>query len=124
MVAVTSLYAALCALLVLVLAARVALYRRSSRIGIGDGGDRVLARAVRAHANAIEYLPLALILLLLAELGGAHAWLLHGCGIALVAARILHAFGLSRSAGYSPGRLIGTVATWLVVIVLAATLLV
>jgi uncharacterized membrane protein YecN with MAPEG domain len=113
-VPLTGLYAALCALIVLALALR----------GIGDGGDRRLARAIRVHGNAVEYVPLALILMLVVELGGAGHALVHGCGIALVAARLAHAFGLARSAGASPGRLIGTTVTFAVIAVLAATALV
>ena len=40
----TGLYAALCALLVVVLGLRVAHYRHSRRIGVGDNGDRELIR--------------------------------------------------------------------------------
>ncbi len=94
----TGLYTALLALLLLGLAIRVVVLRWRTKTGIGDGGDRVLARAIRAHGNAIEYVPIALVLLLAAELGGAGPTLLHGCGIGLVAARIVHASGLSRSA--------------------------
>ncbi len=118
-VPLTGLYAALCALIVLALALRVIVLRWSTRTGIGDGGDRGVARAIRVHGNAVEYVPLALILMLVAELGGASAALIHGCGIALVVARVAHAFGLARSAGASPGRLFGTTATFGVIVVLA-----
>lgn len=116
---ITGLYAALCAVVVLSLALRVILLRWSTRTGIGDGGDRRLARAVRIHGNAIEYVPLALILLLLAELSGVRPSLLHGCGITLVAARVVHALGLARTAGVSIGRSLGVTATFAVILVLA-----
>jgi hypothetical protein len=116
---VTGLYASLLALLLLALALRVVVLRWRTKTGIGDGGDRGLARAIRAHGNAIEYVPIALVLLLVAELGGASPALLHGCGIGLVAARIVHATGLSRSAGASPERVAGTVGTFTVIAVLA-----
>jgi len=119
-VPITGLYAALAALLVVVLALRVVALRRSTKTGIGDGGDRRLARAIRVHGNAIEYLPIALILLLVAELGQASPALLHGCGIVLVAARVSHAVGFSRSAGTSIGRFLGTVGTVGVILTLAA----
>jgi len=118
-VAISGLYAALCALVVLSLALRVILLRWSTRTGIGDGGDRRLARAVRIHGNAIEYVPLALILLVIAELSGVRASLLHGCGIALVAARVAHALGFTRTAGVSVGRSLGVSATFAVILVLA-----
>ena len=46
--------------------------------------------------------------------------LLHGCGIVLVVARVLHASGLSRSAGASWQRMLGTVGTVGVIVTLAA----
>ncbi len=119
-VPVTALYAALCAILVLALALRAIVLRWQTKTGIGDGGDRRLARAIRIHGNAVEYVPVALILLLVAELDHAPAVLLHGCGAALVAARIAHALGLARTAGVSIGRSVGIGVTFGVIAVLAA----
>ena len=117
---VTGLYAALLALLLLALASRIVVLRWRTKTGIGDGGDRGLARAIRVHGNAIEYVPIALVLLLIAELGSANSALLHGCGIGLVVARILHAAGLSRTSGASLERVAGTATTFTVIAVLAA----
>lgn len=122
-VPVTALYAALCAILILALAARVIVLRWSTKTGIGDGGDRRLARAIRVHGNAVEYVPIALLLLLVAELSGASPALLHGCGAALVAARVAHAQGLTGTAGTSIGRFLGTTVTFLVIATLAAVAL-
>jgi uncharacterized protein len=122
-VPLTGLYAALCALIILALALRVIVLRWSTKTGIGDGGDRRLSKAIRVHGNATEYVPLALVLMLIAELGGASGALLNACGIALVAARLLHAYGLTRSAGASIGRMLGTIGTFAVILVLAATCL-
>lgn len=120
---ITGLYAALCAILVVVLALRVVLHRGRHRIGIGDGGDKALVKLIRVHGNAIENVPLALLLLLLLELNQtAPAWL-HGFGIAIVLGRVLHAFGLSRSAGASAPRFAGTLVSWLAVLAMAALLL-
>lgn len=120
---VTGLYAALGALLVLVLAARVVLMRRRRHVGLGTGGDEMLARRVRAHGNAVEYLPLALLLLMLLEWNQTVPLLLHLLGIALLVFRVFHAVGLSTSAGTSVGRLVGTAGTWLVIAVMALVLL-
>lgn len=122
-VPLTGLYAALCALIVLGLALRVIVLRWSTKTGLGDGGDRRLARAIRVHGNAIEYVPLALVLMLVAELGGASGALLNACGVALVAARLAHAFGLTRSAGASAGRMLGTTVTFAVIVALAVACL-
>ena len=118
----TGLYAALCALLVFALSLRIALLRKRLRIGIGDGGDAALARAIRAQANAIEYVPLALLMLLVAENNGASVAFVHACGAGLLLARVLHAVGLSGSAGVSFGRFWGILLTWAILLALAGQL--
>jgi uncharacterized membrane protein YecN with MAPEG domain len=120
---ITALYAALLGVLIVVLALRVVLGRRSSRVGIGDGGNHELIRRIRAHGNAIENVPLALLLLLVAELTGVDAAWLHACGIVLVLGRLLHASGLSRHAGTSFGRFAGTLMTWLAMLAMCLVLL-
>ncbi|HEY6544157.1 MAG TPA: MAPEG family protein [Dokdonella sp.] len=120
---VTGIYAALAALLVLLLAARVSLARRRSGVGIGAGGDHELGRRIRAHGNAVESLPIALLLLLLLDLGQTPPLWLHVFGVVLLVGRVLHAIGLSRSAGVSFGRMVGTVLTWGVILTMAVLLL-
>ena len=120
---ITGIYAAITALLIVILAVRVTLRRRAVGIGIGNGGDAVLARRIRVHANAAEYVPLALLLLLILELNQTQPVLLHVFGCVLIAGRLLHAYGLSSSPGLTPGRGIGMVLTWLVIAVMALLLL-
>ncbi|HVI54102.1 MAG TPA: MAPEG family protein [Luteibacter sp.] len=120
---ITGLYAAVLALLILGLAVRVMFIRRRKSIGLGDGGDRSVACAIRAHGNATEYVPLALILLLILELNQTLPMLLHGFGIVLVIARIVHAVGLSRAAGNSAGRAVGAGMTLLVIALMALMLI-
>lgn len=95
-IAITPLYAALAALLLVFLSIRVIRVRRARQVAIGDGEDPALRRAMRVQANFIEYTPLALLLIALAELQGLPGGLVHGLGASLVAARILHAFGVAR----------------------------
>lgn len=118
-VSITALYAGLSGLMVIALAWLVVRQRRTKRVGVGTGGDARLERAIRAHGNFAEYVPLALLLLLVAEIGGASATWLHANGASLVVARCLHAFGLSRGSGVSFGRFWGTAITWLVILFLA-----
>lgn len=120
---ITGIYAALATLLVLILAARVSLGRGKARVGLGSGGDEELARRIRVHANALENLPLGLLLLLLLELDQVAPWWLHVFGIVLIVGRVLHAIGLSRSSGTSFGRFAGTALTWGVILVMALLLL-
>jgi hypothetical protein len=120
---ITSIYAALCGILMIALAVRVSMLRRRFRIGVGSAGQEALERAIRVHANFAEFVPLALILMLLAELGGVTGWLMHVFGITLVVSRLLHAWGLTRSGGVSFGRLYGTLGTWALILALAVLLL-
>jgi uncharacterized membrane protein YecN with MAPEG domain len=114
---VTPLYAAILAALFLLLTLRVVLYRRSARVSLGDGGHTGLQRAMRAHGNFVEYVPLALVMLLILELSHFSLYVIHVLGIVLVIARLLHGYALALS-NHSPfGRSAGTVLTVAVLIV-------
>ncbi|QGX38468.1 MAPEG family protein [Permianibacter aggregans] len=116
---ITGLYAALCGLIVVVLVLRIVGLRRKFRVGIGDGGQKPLAQAIRVHGNAVETMPIALILLAIFEANGGLYWIVHVFGAALVLGRLLHVLGLSSSIGITFGRFWGTVLTLLVIIGLA-----
>jgi uncharacterized protein len=118
---ITAIYAALLGLLLLALTVNVSRLRRARRVGIGHGEHEDLHRAIRAHGNFVEYVPMALILLLSVELLAYRAWIVHGLGMALVIGRLLHGYALTRYAGPSAGRAAGIGLTWLVI--LAASLL-
>lgn len=120
---VTSLYAGLITLLVIALAARIPPMRRRYRVGIHSGQNEDLARAVRVHGNAVENVPLGLILLGLLELQAMNAGVLHALGSLFFLGRILHAWGLSRTVGVSAGRVWGMTITWLTLITMAGMLL-
>lgn len=93
---ITALHAALLVALFLVLTLRVFAQRYRARIVLGTGGDRLLERAARVHANFAEYVPVFLATLLAAELCGAPGWALHAAGVAMLAGRAMHAAGMSR----------------------------
>lgn len=116
---ITLLYAGLCTILVVFLAIRVVQWRLRHKIGLGDGGDRELLMRVRAHANAVENMPLALILLGGMELNGYSNNLIHGFGSILLVSRLAHAWGLSHSSGTSRGRFMGSLFTWLLMLTMA-----
>jgi uncharacterized membrane protein YecN with MAPEG domain len=120
---VTALYAALAGFMVLGLAGLVVRARWRYGTSLGIGTEPGMERAVRVHANFIEYVPLALLLLLVAELNGISASLLHAAGILLLVSRTLHAYGLSQRSGRSFGRFYGTAGTWLTLLLLSASLL-
>lgn len=120
---VTSLYAGLATLLIIGLAARIPPMRQRFRVGIHSGQNETLARAIRVHGNAVENVPLGLLLLALLELQDVAATLLYVTGGVLMAGRLIHAWGLGRSAAYSLGRFWGTVLTWLSLLTMAGMLL-
>ncbi len=115
---VTPLYAGLLALFFVLLSLRVISRRRGANINLGDGGDADMQRRVRGHGNFAEYVPFALLLIALLEIGGVTPiWLLHLLGLTLVVARVLHGIALSYSQHFMLGRVLGTVLTFAVLIV-------
>ena len=113
---ITALYAALCGFLVIALAANVVRYRLGKKVSLGDGGHKDVTRAIRAHGNTVEYIPLALILVALLEINGGGSSALHVYGILLVAGRLLYAYGMlvPRSSANLP-RQLGILTSWLVI---------
>ena len=106
-------------ILMIGLAFRVAALRIRNKIGIGVGSNKTLARAMAAHGNAVENIPLAVILFALAELQGAHRQLLIAWGVIFVLARLMNAYGVSRHAGNSFGRFYGILLSWFCLVFLA-----
>jgi uncharacterized membrane protein YecN with MAPEG domain len=120
---ITGLYAALLGLLLLALSAQVVRLRMRYRVALGTGQHRLVERAVRAHGNFTEYAPLALLLLALLEMNLLPGWALHALGVALLAARALHAWGLSQEPEVLRWRSVGTGLTFAVLLVQSAALL-
>ena len=114
--AIAPLYAGLLGLLLVVLSLLVVRLRMRFRVGLGDGGQAALTRAIRVQGNFAEHVPLALLLVFAVEGLDTAPWIVHALGAALVVARLAHAQGLGRSDGESPGRFLGTVTTFSVLI--------
>lgn len=113
MLPITAFYGILLTLLLLILARSVVKARLKHSQGLGHTHKDVLI-AGRNHGNATEYVPILLILLALAELNGASYTLLHSLGLMIIIARIMHAWGFTRSQGkHHIGRFWGTALTWL-----------
>jgi uncharacterized membrane protein YecN with MAPEG domain len=110
---VAAIYVGLNILILLVLAYLVMAGRRKHKIVLGSGDNRDFERAVRAHANAAEYIPAGLVGIVLVALmePAAPLWLLHASGISLTLGRILHGIGLHAGA-LNAGRMLGMVLTW------------
>lgn len=121
---VTAVFAAVTGLLLLVLSGQVVKYRIKYRQGLGIADDPEFEAAVRAHANLIEYAPLGLIMLGIAEINGVSSTLIYWTGMALVVGRILHAWGMiNGKGGPHKARMIGILLTWLAILVAAILLL-
>jgi len=119
---ITSFYAGVLAMFFGALSVRTLLLRRRLRIGIGDGGNPLLLRATRVHANFAEYVPLCLLLIALCEARGASAIWLHSVLASLAAGRLLHAFGVSQVSEPFGFRVVGVALTLTVLFVSALRL--
>lgn len=89
----TGLYAAVGGSLVVWLSLVVIKQRRAAKISVGDGGNPMLRRAMSVQSNAVEYIPIGLLLLLTYELSGGAYWLFHLCGVLFFSGRLIHAYG-------------------------------
>jgi len=91
---ISVIYAVVSALLIVWLSFRVIKLRRKNRISIGDGRNSELKIAIAAQSNAIEYIPIALLLLFALEYNNANIFLVHILGLMLITGRIVHARGI------------------------------
>ena len=112
---ITSALTGAAAIFLVLLSLPIALRRRATKLGAGDGGDEAFNRKIRAQANFIEYVPLAIIAIGLLEMGGTGQPMLCGLAATLAAARVLHAFGLW--SGVLLGRALGAMLTFGVLLV-------
>ncbi|MEM7221526.1 MAG: MAPEG family protein [Pseudomonadota bacterium] len=118
---ITPIYAGLATLIFVALSFRVIRARRGAGVALGDGGDSHLRRCQRVHGNFAEYVPLALLLMALAELQGTSGWLINAIGLALIAGRLIHAYGVSQEPETIPIRVAGMSLTFVALITGALT---
>lgn len=119
---VTALYAMPLAALFLLLWFRVTIARSTLKVSIGDAGDSGLHEKVRQHGNFIEWVPIVLLLMLLAEGNGAEAIWLHISGGLLLFGRLVHPFGLTAANAAHPLRIVGNTASLLATVNVIACL--
>lgn len=113
---ISGFYAALYAILLVVFILNIARIRLAHRISLGDGGNEQLKRKIRGHANFVETVPMALGLMMIAELSGAPFWSLHGLGMLMLVSRLIHYRGLTTGKGYGWLRSCGVLMTFAVYI--------
>jgi uncharacterized protein len=116
-------YAAILAFLYIFLSVRVIRMRGRARVAVGSGGNTALERRMRVHANFAEYVPFALILLTFLEMQAQSRYLIHSLALILIAARLIHAYGMSRERENFRIRATGMILTFSVLIVAGVTLL-
>lgn len=113
MLPITLMTAGAAAILNLWLAMRTGAVRTKAKVSIGDGGNEMLIRRMRAHANFVEYAPFILILIGLLEFTtGTSLWLWIASALFLIA-RIAHPLGMD---GLPAGRMVGTLLTFLLLL--------
>ena len=117
------LYAALLAIMFVVLSIRTIRQRSKLKIGLGDAGNKDMQRAMRVHANFAEYVPLCLLMIYWVEQSGVYAWFVHLLCLGLVAGRLSHAYGVSQLRENFRFRVTGMSLTFAVLIACAAHLL-
>lgn len=78
------------ALILLLLTWAVIRIRRRDGVVLGDNDDRVLTKAIRGQANAAEQIPMAIIMLALAEIQGAPPMFIGVLAAVLIIGRGLH----------------------------------
>ena len=116
MVVITPLFAAIFGLMYMALSFNIVRYRLSNRISLGSGDNRDLERAIRTHANFIEYVPLALLLMWFVETLTLSADVAFWLGLILLIARVFHTFGMLYPKKLMLLRQLGAIATFAVII--------
>jgi uncharacterized membrane protein YecN with MAPEG domain len=89
------------------LALQVIKNRRKHKISLGDGGIDELARAIRAHGNFSEYVPISLILLGASELNRANFFVVVAFAFLILLGRAFHAYAFLGGREHFKPRVIG-----------------
>ncbi|MEE8439509.1 MAG: MAPEG family protein [Micropepsaceae bacterium] len=113
-IAVVGLYAGLNTLILLWIAASTGKLRAKHKVSIGDGGVLHLTRILRGHANAMENVPMALILMLVMAGLQTPVFVLHGFGIVLTIGRFCHAMHFIKEDAPGWQRALGATTSMLV----------
>ncbi|MCH9781716.1 MAG: MAPEG family protein [Betaproteobacteria bacterium] len=91
MLLITAFFASVLAFIYIKLARNVIRLRRESNISVGHGKSEPLEKAIRAHANFNEYVPLGLILMACLEINNFNTLIIILVGGLFLIGRFLHA---------------------------------
>jgi uncharacterized membrane protein YecN with MAPEG domain len=117
---ITPLYAGILGIIYLSLTFFTIKGRFKHGVALGSGGNEEMEKSIRMHANFAEYVPIALLLLLMCETVNTVPIMIHAMGVLLIIGRLLHAFGLMSANSVNKKRQVGMVLT-LGVILAAST---
>lgn len=118
-----ALYAGINLLILTFLTVPIGLNRNRKKISLGDGGDPRMTALIRAHGNAAEWIPGALIgLFLMASLGYGTLFI-HIAGGLFTISRGAHAYAFLSDQTVGPARRIGAGLTLLCYLVISGALI-
>ena len=109
---ITPFYAGAMSLFLIILSWRIVNLRNLQKGKMNEEDHSAMAAATRAQGNLVEYLPTALLLLFFVEILEFRSEIVHGLGLLLIIARIMHIKGLNDPSGKSTLRKLGTRLTW------------
>ena len=90
---VSPIYVSILAIFYICVSFRVSLGRVKYKVAFGDGGHPEIKRRMRVQANNAEYIPIFMILFVMAEAASASAIFMHTVGIVYLSCRFLHFIG-------------------------------
>ena len=112
-------YTAFLGLFYVGLSLQVIKLRRKHKVSLGDKGEEEIQRAIRAHSNFSEYIPMVLLLALMAELNSVHPVALNLLLATALLGRALHAYGISQKDELISLRVRGMLLTLFPIIILS-----
>lgn len=116
---ITAIFAGLLALWLFFLQVRVIQFRRGKNVSLGHAEDEMGERLIRAHGNAVENIPIFLILLGVSENMGTPGWVLWLIAALFTAGRIAHGVHFFEVRKNGKLRILGMLATFVPVVVLS-----
>ena len=119
---ITATYAAILAFFYVAMSFYVIITRAKTDTLLGHGDSIPMLVAMRRHSNLAEYMPFAILMMALAEIMGLGSTWLHVSGLALIAGRLIHPFGVAEKSPLPP-RVVGILATFAAMLIPAVGIL-
>ena len=111
---ISGFYIAIFALIQTAMVVWIARTRVGERVSLGISDSVILERRTRVYGNFIEIVPMACLLMVVSELGGAPLWGVHLMGALMIISRFLHARGILSKKGYGRSRMVGMLLSGMV----------